>query len=46
MGGRRWGRKVENAIRARVRSGEGVLKIAKDLGVGVSTVQRIKQETA
>ena len=39
-------RKVENAIRARLARGEGILKVAKGLGVGVSTVQRIKQETA
>jgi DNA invertase Pin-like site-specific DNA recombinase len=38
------GRKVENAIRTRLAAGEGVLKVAKGLGVGVSTVQRIKQE--
>jgi DNA invertase Pin-like site-specific DNA recombinase len=32
-------RKVENAIRARLARGEGILKVAKGLGVGVSTVQ-------
>jgi len=39
-------RKVENAIRTRLARGEGILKVAKGLGVGVSTVQRIKQEEA
>ena len=39
-------RKVENAIRTRLARGEGILKVAKGLGVGVSTVQRIKQEAA
>ena len=37
-------RKVENAIRTRLARGEGILKVAKGLGVGVSTVQRIKLE--
>jgi len=37
---------VEGAIRARLAAGEGVLKVAKGLGVGVSTVQRVKAETA
>ena len=40
-------RKVENAIRTtRLARGEGILKVAKGLGVGVSTVQRVKQEGA
>jgi DNA invertase Pin-like site-specific DNA recombinase len=39
-------RKVENAIRTRLARGEGILKVAKGLGVGVSTVQRIKQQAA
>jgi DNA invertase Pin-like site-specific DNA recombinase len=33
---------VEDAIRARLATGEGVLKVAKQLGVGTSTVQRLK----
>jgi DNA invertase Pin-like site-specific DNA recombinase len=37
-------RKVETAIRTRLARGEGILKVAKGLGVGVSTVQRIKHE--
>jgi DNA invertase Pin-like site-specific DNA recombinase len=36
--------KVERAIRERLTAGEGMLKVAKGLGVGVSTVQRIKAE--
>ena len=39
-------RKVENAIRTRLARGEGILKVAKGLGVGISTVQRVKAEGA
>ena len=39
------GRKVEQ-IRTELRKGTGVLKTARLIGVGVSTVQRIKQETS
>lgn len=35
---------VEGAIRARLTAGEGMLKVAKALGVGVSTVQRVRRE--
>jgi hypothetical protein len=35
---------VEGAIRKRLAAGEGLLKVAKLLGVGVSTVQRIRAE--
>ena len=38
--------KVETAIRARLVTGMGMLKVAKALGVGVSTVQRVKAELA
>ncbi len=38
--------KVERAIRERLTAGEGMLKVARGLGVGVSTVQRIKAEMA
>ncbi len=38
------GKAVEGAIRARLVAGEGVLKAAKALGVGTSTVQRVKAE--
>ncbi len=34
--------KVETAIRDRLSAGDGMLKIAKTLGVGVSTVQRVR----
>jgi DNA invertase Pin-like site-specific DNA recombinase len=46
LGRPRVARKVENAIRTRLARGEGILKVAKGLGVGVSTVQRVKQEAA
>jgi DNA invertase Pin-like site-specific DNA recombinase len=36
--------RVEQAIRDRLAGGEGMRKIAKGLGVGVSTVQRVKAE--
>ena len=38
--------KVERAIRAHLSAGRGILKVAKELGVGVSTVQRVKAEMA
>lgn len=37
------GSDVEDAIRGARRSGKGIRKIAKELGVGVSTVQRVVQ---
>ena len=40
------GRKTEVAIRARLATGEGMLKVARALGVGTGTVQRIKAEMA
>ena len=40
------GGKAEDAIRARLTAGDGMLKVAKALGVGVSTVQRVKAEMA
>lgn len=36
--------KTENAIRARLAAGDGMLKVAKSLGVGTSVVQRVKRE--
>jgi DNA invertase Pin-like site-specific DNA recombinase len=36
--------KIETAIRARLASGEGMLKVSKMLGVGVSTVVRVRRE--
>jgi DNA invertase Pin-like site-specific DNA recombinase len=40
------GKKIEAAIRARLATGEGMLKVARALGVGTGTVQRIKAEMA
>jgi DNA invertase Pin-like site-specific DNA recombinase len=40
------GNKTEAAIRARLVAGEGMLKVARTLGVGTGTVQRIKAELA
>ncbi len=37
---------IEGAITARLAIGEGVVKVAKALGVGVSTVQRVKRESS
>jgi DNA invertase Pin-like site-specific DNA recombinase len=34
--------KVENAVRDRLMAGDGMVKIAKALGIGVSTVQRMR----
>jgi DNA invertase Pin-like site-specific DNA recombinase len=47
--GKRLGRpkvapKVENAIRNELRAGNGILKVAKLVGVGCGTVQRVKRE--
>ena len=39
-------KEVEVAIRARLAAGDGILKVAKGLKVGASTVQRVKAETA
>jgi DNA invertase Pin-like site-specific DNA recombinase len=36
-------RKVEDAIRARLSAGDGMLKVSKALGVGVSTVMRVRK---
>jgi hypothetical protein len=45
LGRPRLGRNKEDAIRARLTAGDGMLKVAKAPGVGVSTVQRVKAET-
>jgi DNA invertase Pin-like site-specific DNA recombinase len=47
--GRKLGRptvkaKVENAVKNRLATGEGQVKIARSLGIGVSIVQRIRAE--
>ena len=41
----RVGSDVEAAIAARLATGEGIVKVAKALGVGVGTVQRVKGTT-
>jgi len=38
------GSKVEETIRQQLAAGHGILKIAKLLGVGSGTVQRVKRE--
>jgi hypothetical protein len=38
--------KVEAAIRARLVAGEGMLKVAKGVGVGTGTVQGVKAAMA
>jgi DNA invertase Pin-like site-specific DNA recombinase len=38
--------KVENAIRAHLSAGNGILKVAALVGVGSGTVQRVKREMA
>ena len=40
------GRKVEAAIRQQLGAGHGILKVAKIVGVGSGTVQRVKREMA
>ena len=37
---------IEAAIEARLATGEGILKVARTLGVGTSTVQRVKRAMA
>jgi DNA invertase Pin-like site-specific DNA recombinase len=44
LGRPRVGGRKEAAIRARLEAGDGRLKVARLLGVGVSTVQRVKAE--
>jgi DNA invertase Pin-like site-specific DNA recombinase len=35
---------IEKRIQAQLRAGKGMRKIARELGVGTGTVQRVKQE--
>ena len=42
LGRRPVSRKVEEAIRERLKAGKGVLKVAREVGVGTSVVQRVK----
>ena len=44
LGRKKVGPAVETAIRERLATGLGILKVAAELGVGSSTVQRIKRE--
>ena len=37
---------IENAIRAHLSAGKGILKVAAMVGVGSGTVQRVKREMA
>ena len=38
------GREVEARIRSKLRAGKGILKVARELGLGTSTVQRVARE--
>jgi DNA invertase Pin-like site-specific DNA recombinase len=40
------GGKIEETIRRRLGAGDGILKVAKMVGCGSGTVQRIKREMA
>src|SRR5271155_2321812 len=40
------GNKVEDAIRQQLEAGHGILKVARIVGVGSGTVQRVKREMA
>lgn len=42
----RVGRTVEEAIRQQLAAGHGILKVAKIVGCGSGTVQRVKREMA
>jgi DNA invertase Pin-like site-specific DNA recombinase len=46
LGRPRVGRSVEDAIRQQLRSGHGILRVARSLSVGSGTVQRVKREMA
>jgi hypothetical protein len=35
---------IEKRVQAQLRTGKGILKVARELGVGTGTVQRIKEE--
>ena len=36
--------RIEKRVQAQMRTGKGILKVARELGVGTGTVQRIKEE--
>ena len=44
LGRPRIGEKVEKRIRDQLKAGNGILKVARELGVGTGTVQRIAKE--
>lgn len=46
LGRKKVGQEVEAAIKARLEDGIGMLKIARDLGIGTDTVQRVQKERA
>jgi hypothetical protein len=35
---------LKNAIQTQLRAGKGILKVAREVGVGTGTVQRVAQE--
>jgi DNA invertase Pin-like site-specific DNA recombinase len=35
---------LEKRIQSQLRSGKGILKVAREVGVGTGTVQRVRQE--
>ena len=37
------GKKIKDAMRVRLSAGDGMLKVSKALGVGLSTVMRVRQ---
>jgi len=44
LGRPRISEKVEKRIQEQLRAGKGILKVARELGVGTGTVQRVAQE--
>jgi len=46
LGRKRVSSDTEETVRQRLGSGKGILKVAREAGVGVSVVQRIKAEAA
>jgi DNA invertase Pin-like site-specific DNA recombinase len=44
LGRPRVGAAIEKRVQAQLRAGNGIIKVAREVGVGTGTVQRIKQE--
>ena len=44
LGRPRISEKVEKRIQGQLRAGKGIIKVAREVGVGTGTVQRIAQE--